>query len=132
MSTTLSFTTTRKSSQMNLVEGWLSGGSIKVYTTPRPATSDTAITTQTLLVTITLPDPAGTVTNGVFTSASISQATVTNTGSAVWCRVFDSSSNAIFDADVGVTSSGAFLETSNVTLTQGGYMTVANFTISNS
>ena len=88
MSTTLSFTTTRKSSQMNLVEGWLSGGSIKVYTTPRPATSDTAITTQTLLVTITLPDPAGTVTNGVFTSASISQATVTNTGSAVWCRVY--------------------------------------------
>jgi hypothetical protein len=129
MSTTLGFATARKTSRGNLVEGWLSGGSVQVYTSPRPSTADIAISTQTLLATITLPNPAGTVTNGVFTSVTLSQVLVSNTGSAVWCRVIDSVGATIFDGDVGTVGSGSFLETTNTSLTQGAYLAISSFTI---
>ena len=129
MSNTLSFATARCTSRGNLLAGWLAGGEIRVYTSPRPASADTALTTQTLLVTFTIPDPAGDVENGVFTGDAIAQAQMAETGTANWARLVDADEATIGDVDVGLTSSGAFVELDNLSLVQGGYVNVTAFGI---
>lgn len=125
----LSFSTERRTSRGNLTAGWLAGGTAEVYTEPRPATADTAITTQTLLVTFDLPDPAGTVTDGVFTGDAIANAMNAATGNAEWTRLRDSLGVVIGDADVGITGSGAFMQLADLSLVEGGYCSVTAFGI---
>lgn len=129
MSNTLSFATARCTSRGNLLASWLAGGEIRVYTAPRPASADTALTTQTLLVTFVIPDPAGDVENGVFTGDAIAQAQMAETGTAAWARLVDADEATIGDVDVGLTSSGAFVELDNLSLVQGGYVNVTAFGI---
>ena len=62
MSNLMGFTTARKTSRAELVASWLDGGEVRIYTGSRPANADTALSGQTLLVTLTLPNPSGTVT----------------------------------------------------------------------
>ena len=125
----LSFTAERRTSRGNLLAGWLAGGTAEVYTEPRPATSGAAITTQTLLVTFDLPDPAATVTDGVLTGEEIANAMNDATGNAEWTRLRDSSGVVIGDADVGITGSGAFMQLSDLSLVEGGYCSVTAFGI---
>lgn len=125
----LSFTTEMRTSRGNLTAGRLAGGTAEVYTEPRPADSDTAITTQTLLVTFDLADPAATVTDGVLTGNPIANAMNAATGNAEWTRLRDSSGVAIGDADVGITGSGAFMQLANLALVEGGYCSVTAFGI---
>lgn len=127
MSNVLSFATPRCTSRGELLAGWLADGEIHVYTAPRPATADTSLTTQTLLVTFALPDPAGDVENGVFTGDAIAQAQIAETGTAAWARLVDDAAATIGDVDVGLTSSGAFVELDNLSLVQGGYVNVTAF-----
>ena len=129
MSNQLGFATARKTSRGNLLAGWLAGGSVKIYTTARPANADTAISAQTLLVTVTLPDPAGDVSNGIFTGDPIASALIAATGTAAWGRVADSSGTTIFDADVGLTDSGEMIELDDLSLVQGGYCSITSFSI---
>lgn len=129
MSNQLGFATARKTSRGNLLAGWLDGGTIKIYTTARPGSADTAISTQTLLVTFTIANPSGTVSNGVFTGASISAALIAETGNAAWARFADSSGVTICDGDVGLADSGALVEIDNLSLAQGGYCSILSFGI---
>lgn len=129
MSNLLEFATARRTSRGNLLAGWLADGEIRLYTAPRPANADTALTTQTLLVTFEAPDPAGTVTSGVFTGAAIAQAMSAETGTPVWARLVDSSGVVIGDANVGLTGSGAFVQLDNLNLVEGGYVSVTAFGI---
>jgi hypothetical protein len=129
MSTVLSLAVARKTSRCNLIAGWLVGGEVRCYNAPKPADSDTAITTQTLLVTFDIPDPAGTVTNGVFTCEDIEMALVAESGTAAWARCVDSSGNTIGDVDAGLTGTQNFLQLDNLTLVAGGYIAPSSFTI---
>lgn len=127
MNNSLVFATARKTSRCTLVKGWLDGGSILLYTADKPATPDTALTTQTLLVTFAILESSGTVTNGVFTGAAIAAAQVAATGTPAWARLRDSSTAVIGDVDVGGVGSGAFIELDNLSLVQGGYCSVTSF-----
>ena len=127
MSNTLRFATARKTSRCNLVKGWFDGGKILVYTADKPANSDTAISTQTLLVQFDIPESSGTVANGVFTGASIAAALIAETGTAAWARFVDSAAATIGDGDVGLEDSGAFVELDTLSLVEGGYCSVVNF-----
>lgn len=129
MSNVLGFATARRTSRGNLLAGWLAGGEIRIYDGTRPADANTAITTQTLLVTFTCANPAGTVTNGVFTGTNPAVAMVAATGTAAWARFVDSSAGTICDVDVGVTNSGAVVELDNLSLVAGGYCTVTSLTL---
>lgn len=129
MSNVLGFATARRTSRGNLLAGWLADGEIRCYTEPRPTDPDTALTTQTLLVTFEVPDPAGTVTNGILTGAAIAQAMVAATGTPAFARLVDSSGVVIGDADVGLTGSGAFVQLDNLNLVEGGYVSVTAFGI---
>lgn len=129
MSNLLGFAVARKTSRCNTLAGWLAGGTIQIYDGTRPATADSAITTQTLLVTLTIPDPAGTVSNGVLTGGSIAAALIAATGTAAWARLLDDSDTVIGDVDVGLSASGAFVELDNLGLVEGGYCTVTSLTL---
>lgn len=129
MNNVLGFAAARKQSRASLLAGWLDGGEVRVYTAPRPTDADTAITSQTLLVTFALDDPAGTATAGVFEAAAIDAALIAATGSAVWARVVDDAAGTAFDCDVGTTGSGALVQLDSVALVAGGYVTVTSFTL---
>lgn len=128
MSNQLGFATARKTSRGNLLAGWLDGGTIKIYTTARPNSADTAVSTQTLLATFTLPNPSGTVSNGVFTGSAISAAMAAANGTAAWARFADSSGVTICDGDVGL-DSGSLVQLDNLSLVEGGYCSVVSFSI---
>lgn len=129
MSNILGFAIARRTSRGELLAGWLDGGEIRIYDGTRPATADTAIPTQTLLVTFEMADPSGTVTSGVFTGTNPAAAMIAATGPAAWARVVDSSAATIFDADVGLTGSGAVIEVDNLSLVEGGYCTITSLVL---
>ena len=129
MSNVLGFATARRTSRGELLAGWLDGGEIRVYDGTRPASADTAVSTQTLLVTFEIADPSGTVTNGVFTGTNPAVAMIAETGTAAWARIVDSSAGTICDVDVGVTNSGAVIELDNLSLVEGGYCTITSFVL---
>lgn len=129
MSNLVNFATTRKTARAGVVNTALTSGTLKIYDGTKPTTPDTAVGAQNLLVTFALPNPAGTVTSGVFTAGTIASATVAYTSTAAWARAFDSSSGAIADFDVGVTGSGAAIEIDNLSLVSGGQASVTAFTI---
>jgi len=100
---------------VNDIKAALDAGSgaatIKLYTGTMPATPETGITSQVLLGTCTCTDPVGTESGGTLTlSAITSDPVADNSGTATWARYATSAGVAIFDADVGVIGSGAFLE----------------------
>ena len=130
MSTDLvGFPTARKTSRANLLAGWLAGGKLRLYTESRPASADTAISNQTLLAEYSLPDPAGTVSNGVLTGPALSSALVLADGSAAWARAVDSSGVTVLDLDVGLAGSGASVIIDSLSLVTGGLVAVQSWSI---
>lgn len=129
MSNVLGFAIDRKTSRGELVAGWLDGGEIRVYDGARPDDADTAITTQENLVTFAIPDPSGTVTNGVFVGEDIAAAVIIESGVASWARVVDSSAATIFDADVGLTGSGELITLDSLSLIADAMVSVTSFTL---
>jgi len=97
----------------------LNSGFIRLYTTPQPATADTAITSQTLLATLTFNATAfGASVAGVATANAITDdLDAAATGTAVWARCVKSNgTTVVFDMTVG--TSGADLNLASVAIVQ--------------
>ncbi len=99
------------------------GGSIAFYDGTMP-TAGEAVTTQTLLCTIALPTPCGTVTDGVFALEPHIEAMVTAQGTPTWCRISNSAGDWVQDMDVGATGSGAAVIVTPGTLYAGGSLRI--------
>lgn len=120
MSTLLTFATARRTARANLLSGWLNGATFKVYTGPRSATPEEAVGDAVLLCTFTFPDPAGSVTDGVWTADPLPEpAVIVADGNALWGRAADSNGTVIGDFGVGATNSGSFLELTSCALFAG-------------
>ncbi len=107
------------------------GGLMKIYTSPQPSTPETAITTQTLLSTVTMGTPAfGAASNGIITANAISQDnSIAQTGTAAWFRLYKSDGTTVIsDGTVGLVSSGSDLEMNSVSLLQGAIFQVGSLT----
>ena len=130
MSTTaVGFTLARKTARAELLAGWLNGGYLNIYDGARPASNGGTITTQNLLATVGLTDPAGSVTDGVFEADAIEDVLILATGTAAWARSFDADDGTIADLDVGVNGSSAAIWLDNVSLVEGGLVSVTAFVI---
>lgn len=82
-----------------------SGSIIRFYTTPRPATG-AAITTQTLLATVTFAGALGTQSNGVITLNDPAPVNPVANGITTWARHLRSDgATFIGDFDVGTVGS---------------------------
>ena len=97
-----------------------------------PVSVDTAVTTQTLLGTLTLSDPvapaaaARTLTFSAITSDSAAD----HSDDATWARILDSDGTAIVDVDVGESGDGCFITLNEKTIAAGGPIGLTAFTIS--
>jgi len=121
----------RRTARANLHAGWLAGGTLVIYDAGSgvPEDADTAITDQTPLVTFDLPDPAGDVSDGVFTAATLAAALIGATGTAAFARAYDASDGVIGDYNIGGVGSGAAIELDNLSLVVGAYATVVSFVV---
>lgn len=104
---------------------------IKFYTGTKPAGPDTAITSQTLLGTLTCSDPAGSVSGRVLTFGAITNDTAADAdGTAAWARLLDSDGVAVLDVSVGLSGSGADIIMNNTTFVSGvGPISITSLTV---
>lgn len=103
-------------------------GKIEVRSGTQPATGDTAAT-GTLLATIVLADPAGTVATGVLTFTDPAAVSAVAAGTASWFRLMDNSGDTVLDGDVTATGGGGQLQLATTALTVGLSVDVTSFTI---
>lgn len=91
------------------------------YDAPRPATGG-AITTQTLLASVALNDPCGTVSAGVLTfdvDPVPADSSANASGDAAWARIVTSADAFVADLSVGTTGSGADIIMNTVGIISG-------------
>lgn len=105
------------------------GGLVKIYTGSQPATPDTAISTQTLLGTLTCGSPfAPAASSGVITANSITQdSSADATGTAAWYRLCNSDGTAVHDGTIGTSAADLILNTTSIV--SGGPISVSSFAI---
>ena len=113
---------------------------IKIYDGSRPATPETGVTGQTLLVqavssnstTCATESPTGTLTFANITTATAENFSGPTSRTATWARWSDSDGTAHMDTDVGVTGAGKFISMVSTTIvanapvafTSGGTLTL--------
>src|ERR1700679_41456 len=109
-----------------LVGAFTNGAFLNIYTGAQPATPETAVSTQTLLATVTLASPAfGSASYGVITANAISDVTISATGTAAWFRLLKSdNTTVIMDGSVG--TSGCDLNLNSVALSSGATLSTTS------
>lgn len=115
---------------VDLVDAGSSAGFVRIYTGSQPTDSDTA-ETGTLLVTITLQDPAfgaaaDATPGGRATMAGTPSGTAVATGTAGYFRVYDSDENHLWDGDAGTSGTDMVLDSASIT--SGQTVTINSFT----
>lgn len=110
-----------RDARLQLLADALSGGTLTLYTAPKPAIG-AAITTQTALATLLLPDGL-TVSNAQF-SMVINAVTTADTGTCTWGRIVDSADAFVLDGDAGIPGSSALFTIKTTTMTAGDPLTV--------
>ncbi len=120
--------TSRMQSLITAIDAGTGPGTIKFYTTPLPATTGAAITSQTLLGTLTLSDPCGAVTDGVLTFSAISDdVSADANGTIAFGRVQDSAGTFVGDGVAGLT--GAVFNFNTLTVVTGGVIRTLSATM---
>lgn len=103
---------------------------IAIYTGAIPATPLTAISTQTLLGTLTCSDPVGTATDNVITFGTITQDSAADAGgTATWARIFSADGDAVIDVDVTNGGGTGVIKLNTTTIVSGGPIQITSFTI---
>lgn len=114
----------------NLIDAGAAGGKMLVYTGTRPTNANTAISSQTLLGTLTFsttsaPDAVA----GVLTFSSITQdSSADASGTIGFARITDSDNNVCTDVTAG-TSGGVVLTFNTLAVVAGGPIQCSAFTI---
>jgi hypothetical protein len=131
---TIKLTTALRNTLGDAILAALNAGSgaavLEFYTGTQPAGPDTAITSQTLLGTLTFSDPAGSTSGGVITFGSITQDAAADAGgTASWVRAKDSSGNAVLDGDVTNTAGAGFVKMNTTGIVAGGPIQVTSATL---
>ena len=131
----IKFVTAVKNSALDTVKAAIDAGAgagtIKIYTGTQPTSPADAISTQTLLGTLTFSDPCGTSASGVLTMSAITQdSSADATGTATWARIADSTGTTVFDCDVTGTGGGGTIQFNTTSFVSGGPILISAFTIS--
>lgn len=107
----------------------LNGGTLKIYDGTPPANASTALSSNTLLATLTLNATAfSSFTNGVATAGAItSDSSADATGTATFFRLITSGATVMLQGSVG--TSGSDLNLNTTSIVSGGAVSVSSLTI---
>ena len=104
-------------------------GTIKFYNGTQPA-NGAAITTETLLGTLTFSKPSATATAGVITFAVINEDSEADAnGTATWARITDGAGAFVMDVSIGTIGSGEVIEMNTTSIVEGGPIRINSFVI---
>lgn len=107
----------------------LNGGTVQIYSGTQPATPDTALSGNTLLVTLTLNATAfANASAGTATANSITSGVAAATGTASFFRAFTTGSAAVIDGSVG--TSGADMTIPSTSIVSGTTIGESSWTVS--
>ncbi len=132
---TVRYATTLKNSMLtpirDAIDAGAGAGTLKVYTSPMATLPSDAITTQTLLGTLTFSDPSGaTPSGGVFTASAITQdSSADATGTAAWARIQDSTGTVVMDLDITVSGGGGAMQMNSTSVVIGGPILISAMTV---
>lgn len=109
---------------------------LRIYDGTQPANPDVAVSTQTLLAEMALPNPAfGAAADGTDKATAtadcdpdLSDATANASGTASWFRVINRNGDAVIDGSVGTSSADLILN--SVAISAGATVTITDWTFS--
>lgn len=105
-------------------------GVLLVYSGSRPVTGAAPSGANTLLGTMELSEPSGTISNGVMTLNTVSPDTsADDDGTITWARIADSDGTPIIDFSCGLTGSTADIVFNAVDVLAGGTISLVSGTI---
>jgi hypothetical protein len=106
---------TRHSQNQGLITFAGVGCKFNLYNGTQPPNANTAVTSQVLLASLTIPGVFGSDVNGTLTLGAVTSATASNSGNATWFRIFKSDgTTVVLDGSVGI--SGADLNLNSVSI----------------
>jgi hypothetical protein len=106
---------TRNAQQEGLITYAGTGAIIRLYSGTQPANANTAISSQTLLVSLTISGAFGTSTNGTLTLGSVTSGTAVASGTASFFRIVKSDgTTVVMDGSVGTSSADLVLNTTTI------------------
>lgn len=125
---------TSAASRNTAIDAWtalLNGGTFDVYDGSRPASPETAISTQVLLASLTFNATAfGAAASGSATANAITADSSANaTGTAAWVRVRTSGATAVADLTATATGGGGEVEFNSLAIQSGAQVSVTAMTI---
>lgn len=110
---------TRNAQQQGLITYAGSGAIIHIYQGTQPTDANTAISGQTLLVSLTVTGGFGTDSNGTITLGSVANGTAVATGTAQFFRITQSdNSTVVMDGSVGTSGCDMNLNNTSIASTQ--------------
>ena len=110
---------TRNAQQQGLITFAGSGSIIRIYQGTQPANANTAISSQTLLVSLTIVGRFGTDANGTITIGAVTSAQAVATGTAQFFRIVKSDgTTVVMDGSVGTSDADMILNTTAIANTQ--------------
>ena len=119
---------TRNAQQNGLITYAGSGSKINIYSGAQPANANTAISGQTLLVTLTVSGSFGTDSNGTITLSAVTNGTAVATGTASFFRITQSNGSTVV-MDGSVATSDADLVLNNTSIATGQVVSISAGTI---
>ena len=119
---------TRNAQQNGLITYAGSGALINIYAGSQPANANTAISGQTLLVTLTVSGSFGTDSNGTITLSTVTNGTAVATGTASFFRIIQSNGTTVV-MDGSVATSDADLVLNNTSIATGQVVSISAGTI---
>jgi hypothetical protein len=122
-------------SRNTMIDAWtalLNGGSIRIYDGSRPATPETAVSTQTLLATLTFGSPAfgSAASASAAANAITADSAIDTNGTAAWARILTSGGTAVADCTVSATGGGGDIQFPTVSFVAGVEASISSFTVS--
>lgn len=119
---------TRDAQQQGLIVYAGTNALINIYNGTQPANANTAISTQTLLVSLPVSGSFGTDSNGTITLSAVTSAVAVATGTADFFRIFKSDgTTVVMDGSVGTTGTDMILD--NTSIATGQTVSITSGTI---
>lgn len=118
--TTLKYSNgTRHAQNEGLITYAGTGALFNIYQGTAPANANTAISGQTLLVSLPIPGVFGTDVNGTLTLGTVTPTQAVATGTAQFFRIFQSDgTTVVMDGSVGTSGADLILDTTSINITQ--------------